>query len=319
MDPADNETEDQLEGYDEDREVVVEDEVRTDDDSGTDDGDQGSGGEPAGAEPLHKPTRKERQRIRQQEHENRIREAVRQEYQGQMSAMQNQLADLTNRLGQTTERMVEVVDRSTRPPEKSVREQASERIRRAAAGINKEDPATMERFLDEQLAAAEELADDRARQIVQEEIGKFRQTLPKPQSQEDAAYHAMAPWLNKPAMKQAVQLEINRLATKQGRNLRDDKVWDTTVREAIANVATQWDLPVHGGSSNGSNGKPPASVMGANGRGGGGGGGGGNVAAIPYTPLMIQAADGHPKFGKLPKDRRYREYYKHEVAPYLPK
>lgn len=315
--------EDQLdEGQEEELVQIPDTDDAADDQDDADEGeDKAQAAEPAEA---RKATRRERQEQRRRDHEERIKAEVRKEYEGQMRQLQGQLTDALGRMSSTTERMAEVVDRTTRPPEKSIREQMQERVRQSARGINKDDPQSVEKFLDEQVAAADEIVSVKAREIALEEIKKFRQTLPQGPSQADAPYHAIAPWMSKPQLKQAVQLEINRLGARGGpggspRDFTDDRVWDSTVREAITKVGNDWGLPVHGGSnSNGNNGKPAAAVMGAR----GGGSAAGGSAAVPessYTRLMREAADTHPEYMKLPKEVRYKRYYKKEVEPRLSK
>lgn len=316
----DGAVDEELQVEDDERVVEVDEtaEPDADDASSQDAGDQSSDeGDAQAAGP--KPSGKARRQQRQREHEDRIREEERQRSEARITELQNQLAQTTQQLGQSADRMVDVVDRLGRPQPKPLIEQARERIREAAKRMDPKNPASVEAFFDEQLHMADQLADARARSIVQVELQKFRQTMPQPPSAEMIRWQSHAPWLSEPGMKDVVNAEIKRLAIKNKRDIKNnDALFEQTVKEALVKVGQEWDKPVTGLSA--PNRPAPAAINGGGNRTRSAGSGGGEPSgAGMYTPFFKREAEREAKTNKAYKGLNtaqvYAKFYRDTVAP----
>jgi hypothetical protein len=308
----DHDSDGQLDDGVDDAVVVVPDEATAR--AGAGDGQDG---------PVPKKTRKERQAQRKRDHEDRIRADARADADARIAELTGQLANATARLTENSNHMLQVVDRIGKPPEKPLTERARERVLDAAKKIRGDDPATVEEFLRVSSETNSEVAQHLAREIVQEEMKKFRAELPRGPSPQDAPYYQMAPWLNDPDMKQAVQLEVGRLARggdgRGTRDVRNQRVYDATVKEALVKVGREWGRDISS-IPGGERQKPNAAVMGSGARGGSASGGGDGDGEM-YTPFMKELADGDSYYRKKYKDpkARYHAYYVDNVLPTVKK
>lgn len=268
---------------------------------------------------IDKRTRRERQRERRRNHEDKIRQEEATRWQGQVAELNTKLAEAMERMTQASTRTSEAVERMVNPPEKPLTERARERLRNMAKQMTDKDgnpiPGAAERYLDEHVAVAEEIADaraeEKARRIVQEELAR----LPKPPPPEEAEYHSMAPWLREPSLFRAVKMERDRIAQIQRRDLNNPRVMDQTLKEAIRSVGKAWNRPVFGAAARGERTDP--AVIGAGSRSFGGSGGDEETSgAEGMSELMKYMAKTHPVYGKIRDEgKRNAAFWSRVVVP----
>jgi len=211
-----------------------------------DDGDTGGGEDQRAADAGDgdgKPNRRERQRQRQKEHEQRIAEQASAPLKAQLEMLQNQ-QNQQNQLIRDLLAQRQAAPAAPAAPAVDPIKKAVERMKNRAALIRDEDPATAERFFEEQAMIIREAAKEEAeatKKSLLEEMRKQPQQDPT-----EMAYFAAAPWLNDQERYRDVVSEAKRIAHREQKNLGDPTVKDYVVRRAIASVGQNWGLPVHG-------------------------------------------------------------------------
>lgn len=282
-------------------------------DGGEDDGDAGDGKAAAPAKRSRAEIRRDRaieHRSLTEERERRL--AAERRIDDLTAQLARGLSDATGKLGDVAARMA--------PQEKPLAERVRERVLKATKSIRDDDPATVEHFLKEQLEAAEELADAKARTIVQEELRKFKQEQPRQVDPAAARLQARFEWLFSPEHWGGVEAIRNQIASKERRNLKDPAVLEKTTAEAAARWAGMNGLKIEGG---GSSGDPAAGARArAAGTGGRNGSAAGGQAAGATGAAYVKArpwsrAQADRLFPKLKGDAKYKAFYDEYVKPEL--
>lgn len=296
----------------EETEQLQDDSESTDENQNTDGGSEGeasSGNETDGGEQAveganegekpSRPSRKERQQHRFKEHTEIVNQRQR------ITDLENQISQLTaasQRAAEATQRMADSFSESRKPQPESLEQRVKKQLRAAAKSAKDDDE-----YEAEAARILAEAARESAAEVVQAEMGKFRKEMPRNNSvpANEAAYYAIAPWLGDRKMYGAVYQEVERLKSVKGLDLRNEKVFDATVKQAIAKVGAEWGKPVNLPTLK----RNPSGAVAGTGSSRGGNDEG-SFAGLPEH--LKRRADENPQFAKIKNpEQRYRAYEKY--------